>query len=81
MRLPCPGVTPQRLLPHYEGSEYHSTHHPVIGEIADYSETTRGVWFGAWRDILKAKALVSIQLRSTKQGAESKAQSVPPPSR
>lgn len=53
----------------------------MIGEIADYSETIRGVWFGAWRDILKAKALVSIQLRSTKQGAESKAQSIPPPSR
>ena len=54
---------------------------PMIEKIADYSEATRGVWFGAWRDILKAKALVSIQLRSTKQGAESKAQSVPPPSR
>ena len=29
---------------------------PMIEKIADYSEATRGVWFGAWRDILKAKA-------------------------
>jgi hypothetical protein len=29
---------------------------PMIEKIAGYSEATRGVWFGAWRDILKAKA-------------------------
>ncbi|GEM_PF-938559 len=29
---------------------------PMIEKIAGYSEATRGVWFGAWRDVLKAKA-------------------------
>jgi len=54
---------------------------PMIEKIAGYSEATRGVWFGAWRDILKAKAPFSLRAnaRPHKGGGGPETRTAPAP--